>query len=348
VAYALTHGRKVVDVATAREAVAALTGMPLDPTTPLAALARGLREQALLEPAATEALLGRLGVSLRGLDARRERPDAVVLLCDGAASAADGLSILLARTVFGRDTARIDIDLSGMADDSSISTLLGSAPGLIGSDRQLPLHELRRSPWQVVVLRGIDGCAVAIRDTVAAALASGSFTDAMGRRIPLGAAIVILTAPVVGAGANGPAAAVLAVRLGPALVAAADVVTGNAGGAQQDARAAWVRRELLDPLTTRLARAGYDVAFDPAFIGWLEKHLPTDGTSPDGYLDREVTPRIVTGLPAGRRSITVGLVDDEPAVLPGVEVGTRPGGSPGGVAHAKARRRRGGAHGSTG
>ena len=91
VAYAITHGRKVVDVATAREAVAALIGMPLDPTASLAALATELRERALLDPAAAAALLGRLGVSLRGLDARRERPDAVVLLCDGAAAAADVL-----------------------------------------------------------------------------------------------------------------------------------------------------------------------------------------------------------------------------------------------------------------
>ncbi|HEY8870104.1 MAG TPA: AAA family ATPase [Candidatus Limnocylindrales bacterium] len=182
VAYALTHGRKAADVATAREAVAALIGMPLDPTRALAALARALRARALLDPTAGAALVARLGVSLRGLDARQERPDAVILLCADAALAADALGATLARSIFGRDTARIDIDLSGMTDDSSISTLLGSAPGLIGSDRQLPLHELRRSPWQVVVLRGIDRCAPAIRDTIAAALAAGAFTDAMGRR----------------------------------------------------------------------------------------------------------------------------------------------------------------------
>ncbi len=35
-------------------------------------------------PTRSTALLGRLGVSLRGLDARRERPDAVVLLCGAA------------------------------------------------------------------------------------------------------------------------------------------------------------------------------------------------------------------------------------------------------------------------
>jgi len=137
-------------------------------------------------------------------------------------------------------TDEFDIDLSGMADDSSISTLLGSAPGLIGSDRPLLLHELRRAPWEVVVLRGVDTCAPAVRDTVAAALDAGTFTDAMGRRIPLGAALVILTAPGVGTGGDAPAAAALAARLGPVLVGACDVVCGSTSTAAAGAR--WAGR----------------------------------------------------------------------------------------------------------
>ncbi len=314
VAYAISHGRHEVDVTTAREAVGAMTGMPLDPAAGLARLAADLRDRALLEPDAAAALVARLGVSLRGLDAQADRPDGVVLLCDGAAPNAGLLATTLAADVFGRDTAVIDIDLSGLTDDSSISTLLGSAPGLIGSDRPLPLHELRRSPWAVVILRGIDVCAVSIRDTVAAALAAGAFTDAMGRRIPLGAAIVLLTAPGVGMSAEAPAAALLAARLGPTLVAACDVVTGSASRAATDARAAWIRHELLDPLATRLERAGYPATFDPSFVAWLDANLPTDGMSPAAFLDAEVTARLVGGLPGRQGRITVGLVNGAPAV----------------------------------
>jgi ATP-dependent Clp protease ATP-binding subunit ClpC len=315
VAYALTHGRDAVDVVTAREAVAVLVGMPLDPTAPLALLATELSDGALLDPAAASALVGRLGVSLRGLDARTERPDVVVLLCDGAASSADALAATLARIVFNRETAIIDIDLSAVTDDSSISTLLGSAPGLIGSDRPLPLHALRRSPWNVVVLRGIDACAGAIRDAVGAALVAGSFTDAMGRRIPLGAAFVILTAPVVGANGGAPTSASLAAHLGPVLIRACDVVSGSTSSAAAEGRAAWIRRELLDPLASRLARAGHVMSFDPAVITWLDQRLPTDGSSPEGFLDREVTARIVAGLSSGSGPVRVGIVDDVPTVL---------------------------------
>ena len=316
VAYAVAHGSATVDVATAREAVSAMIGMPLDPAASLAALSTELESRALLDDTASAALISRLGVSLRGLDARRERPDAVLLLCDGASAAAGPLASTLARTVFGRETAVIDIDLSGMVDDSSISSLLGSAPGLIGSERPLPLHDLRRSPWAVVVLRGIDGCAVSIRDTVAAALAAGSFTDAMGRRIPLGAALVVMTAPAVGLSVDAPASALLAARLGPALTAACDVVTGTTSGAASSARATWISQELLDPLAARLARSGYSVTFDPALGAWLDRHLPTDGTSPEEFLDHQVTPRIVAGLPTAAAPIVVGVAGDEPAVLP--------------------------------
>ena len=315
VAYAITHGRTTVDVATARDTVAALTGMPLDPTAALAELARTLGERAVLDPAARTALTSRLGMSLRGLDARRERPDAVVLLCDGATAAADELAGTLATVVFGRDTARIDIDLSGLVDDSSISSLLGSAPGLIGSDRPLPLHELRRSPWQVLVLRGIDVCAPAIRDTVASALVAGSFTDAMGRRIPLGAAIVILTAAGVGLTGDGPTAALLALQLGPSLVAAADVVTGVTAVAADDARTAWLHTTLLDPLAARLARSGYAVTYQPAFVAWLDERLRTAGDTPDDLLDREVTPAIASALPPTPGPLTVGIEDGHPAIV---------------------------------
>jgi ATP-dependent Clp protease ATP-binding subunit ClpC len=315
VAYAISHGRTEVDVATVREAVGAMTGMPLDPTASLARLATELRESALLDPVAADALLGRLGVSLRGLDARPERPDAVVLLCDGATANASRLATALAATIFGRETAVIDLDVSGLTDDSSVSTLLGSAPGLIGSDRPLPLHELRRSPWQVVIMRGIDACATATRDTVAAALASGSFTDAMGRRIPLGAAIVVLTAPDVGASNDAPAAALLAARLGSSLIGACDVITGTTSGAAADARTAWIQRELVAPLAERLGRAGYTASFDPAFIAWLDRMLPTDGSSPEAFLDREVTARLATALPPAPGPLTVGLVDGAPGIV---------------------------------
>ena len=65
-----------------------------------------------------------------------------------------------------------------------------------------------------------------------------------------------------------------------------------------------------------MARAGYNVTFDPTFLAWLDRHLPIDGSSPEGFLDQEVTSRIVDGLPVGPGPVTVGLIDDRPGVVP--------------------------------
>jgi ATP-dependent Clp protease ATP-binding subunit ClpC len=312
VTWAITHGRKEVDVEGAREAVAALVGMPLDPSVALASLEADLRARALLEPAARDALLGRLRVSLRGLDARRDQPDGVILLRGAAASAADSLAALLATRLFGREGAVIDIDLAPMTEDSAISSLLGSAPGLVGSDRTLPLHALRRSPWQVVLLRGIEACAASIRDTVASALASGQFTDAMGRSIPLGAAIVVLTAP--GLDASLPEA-VLDAALGPQLLASCDAIAGGTGPAADD-RADWVREQLVGPLLERLARAGYPATATDALVAWIAGALPSDGTPPERWLDRSVTAPLLATLPASPGPVTLDAGSDGPVLHP--------------------------------
>ncbi|MEI7745608.1 MAG: AAA family ATPase, partial [Chloroflexota bacterium] len=169
VAYALTHGRTAVDPALVRTVVARMVGMPLDPGAALASLRSTLAAAGALPPAARDQLLGRLGSALRGVDARPERPNATILLAGAATPGADGLAAAIATSIYGRATARIDIELAGMADDSSVSTLLGSAPGLIGSERPLPLHELTRSPFSVVLLRNIDRCSDAVRQVIGAA-----------------------------------------------------------------------------------------------------------------------------------------------------------------------------------
>ncbi len=310
IAHALAEGSTTVDAAQMRAAVAALVGMPLDPSARLAALTDELHQRALLEPAATDALLARLAVSLRGLDSNPARPDASLLLYGPAAPAADQLAELIARTLFGRSSAIIDIDLAGLTEDQSISTLLGSAPGLVGSDRSLPLQELRRAPWQVVLLRGIDRCAMSIRDTIAQALERGSFTDAMGRTLPLGAAVVLMSAPAV------DQQALLAPVMSPGLLDSCDVVTGVAGAVSADARDAWLKREVLDPLAARFARQGYVLTFDARFLAWLAAALPTDGSATT-FLDASVTPLLVASLPAKPGPLTVTVDHDRPAVVAG-------------------------------
>jgi ATP-dependent Clp protease ATP-binding subunit ClpC len=315
IAHARATGATSVDRQTMRDAVQSLVGMQLDPTARLGSLTAELSERGLLAPADRDVLLGRLGVALRGLDTHYQRPDAVVVLWGQAARGVDPLADALSRNIFGRAGALIDIDLSGMTEEQSVSSLLGSAPGLVGSDRPLPLHALRRSPWQVVLFRSIDRAAVPIRDTIAEALARGSFTDSMGRILPLGAAIVLLSAPTVDhTDLVGP-------LLGQQLVASATLVTGVPGSVSADDRAAWLKREVLDPLAARFDRQGHPITFDQQFVDWLLARIPADGASQSApvsdFVDSTVTPALAAALPAtsGEQRLTATIVDDKPTLI---------------------------------
>jgi ATP-dependent Clp protease ATP-binding subunit ClpC len=324
-AYAVAHGLTTVDVATARAAAAEMAGLPLDPTERIASLASELQARNLLDTDALQALRARLDVTMRGLDAHPAHPDAVVLLCGPAADGADALAAAIARNLYGNASAVIPIDLGGLTDDSAISTLLGSAPGLVGSERSLPLQELRRTPWQVVLLRSVDRCAASIRSTIAGALAQGSFTDAMGRAMPLGGTIGLLTAagiPPPATSAPGASAGpppfqqeVLGALLGPDLVAACDVITFGGAASASDARR-WLQTEVLDPLAARFAAQGYQLTFEPGFVAWLATKVRPGDPDADAFVDRSVTPAIAAASAPEGGSLTVGVVNDQTVARP--------------------------------
>jgi len=213
---------------------------------------------------------------------------------------------------------QVEIDNQNYSDmdvylvNNGMHLLLGSAPGLIGSDRSLPLHALRRSPWQVVLFRSIDRCAVPIRDTISEALVRGSFTDAMGRILPLGAAVVMLTAPTI------DGADLVAPLLGQQLASVATINTGSAGSVSGDDRVAWLRREVLDPLAARFERQGHPLTFDQSFVDWLLAHLPADQTGqsvpPSDFIDGTVPPALAAGLPSGTGPVVATIVDDKPTL----------------------------------
>ncbi|MCJ7712276.1 MAG: AAA family ATPase, partial [Chloroflexi bacterium] len=302
VAYALTHGLTAVDPAVVRTVVARMVGMPLDPGAALGSLRAALGSAGTLDAAHIDGLVGRIGSALRGVDARPERPNASVLLTGTAAAAVDGLASAVATSIYGRATARIDIELAGMTDDSAVSTLLGSAPGLIGSERPLPLHELTRSPFSVVVLRNVDRCSEAVRQAIVAALEAGAFTDAMGRRLPLGGAVVVMTSP-----------ATVGALLDPGLLAACDLIIETT--TPTGSGAAGVQRMLLEPLAERFARTGVTVTFDPGFATWVASQDPGDGEAGLTWMDRVLVPALVASMPPGVTNLAAEVRDGRPVLV---------------------------------
>ena len=138
----------------------------------------------------------------------------------------------------------------------------------------------------------IERCAASIRETVAAGLDTGRLSDAMGRPLPLGSAIVVLTAPE----ATGDDRETLAAELGDRLLGTVDVVATTLPARPADD--GWLRDALLAPLADRLARNGWRVTFGADFITWLRARLPADRAAAGAYLDRTVAPLVVAALQA--------------------------------------------------
>jgi len=100
----------------------------------------------------------------------------------------------LAEALFDDDAALIRIDMGEYKDKSSVSGLIGSRPGLVGSDEGGFLTEkVRRSPYSVVLFDEVEKGHPEILDLLLGVLDEGRLTDAKGRFCDFSNTIVIFT-----------------------------------------------------------------------------------------------------------------------------------------------------------
>ncbi len=158
VAHAVTHGKTAVDEQDASTVAERMIGMPLALDDRLKILTVRLAERALLAEDDIQALLNRLQVTMRGMDVRPARPNAVVLLAGDAAGHGSALAEVLAGALFGSETREIAIDLSRFVHPADVTMLVGAPPGYVGYDDAVPLHRLAQTPWCVLRLENIDAC----------------------------------------------------------------------------------------------------------------------------------------------------------------------------------------------
>jgi ATP-dependent Clp protease ATP-binding subunit ClpB len=104
------------------------------------------------------------------------------------------LAKALAEALFDDDTALIRIDLGEYTDKSSVSGLIGSRPGLVGSDEGGFLTEqVRRSPYSVVLFDEVEKGHPEILDLLLGVLDEGRLTDAKGRFCDFSNTILLFT-----------------------------------------------------------------------------------------------------------------------------------------------------------
>ncbi len=104
------------------------------------------------------------------------------------------LARLLARHMFGRDDALIQVDMSEYMEKFAVSRMTGSPPGYVGHEEGGQLTEqVRQRPYSVILFDEIEKAHPDVVDIFLQILEEGRLTDSMGRHIDFRHAIVIMT-----------------------------------------------------------------------------------------------------------------------------------------------------------
>lgn len=104
------------------------------------------------------------------------------------------LAKALAEALFDDERALIRIDMGEYKDKSSAASLIGSRPGLVGSDEGGFLTEqVRRSPYSIVLFDEVEKGHPEILDLLLGVLDEGRLTDAKGRFCDFSNTIVLFT-----------------------------------------------------------------------------------------------------------------------------------------------------------
>lgn len=332
VAHALAHREPKVTQEIAEQVARRIVGLPIAAGERLGKLRERLETSGLLGEEDREDLLDRLAVTLRGLDLRQQRPNAVILLVDEAADHLFLLAEALAEALMGGVERVVDQDLGPMVNDEDKTLLIGSPPAYVGYQDHRPLHDVAQTPWCVLCLPNVDLCHPSIREIVTGMLADGYVTDSAGKRIFLSDTVVLLTAhfnlehqgKTFGFGSGKPQEVDLhdaaQQALGHELVAQCDLlasrVIGDGDGLRQ-----WVRGSLLADLSERYDQHGLCVQWHESLLDWILGVVDRakDQREWEQELERRLTPLLMEHLDClqegERQSLLVRCEAGQPCVV---------------------------------
>jgi ATP-dependent Clp protease ATP-binding subunit ClpC len=327
VAHAVANGKSEAGLDVAELVARRLAGLPISPEERLEALSKILTVRNLLVPDDLENLMARLQVTVRGLDLRPNRPNAVVLCAGPCAETAPALSSAIAEGLFGGPERVVAIDFARFTHNTDITLLLGAPPAYVGYNEDLPVHRFLQMPWSVFLCENVDACHPSIVRVLAEALGSGFFTISTGRRIYLSDAVVVCSAPGIEAsgassraigfgsavlqedGGESNMARISEEALGYEFASNCDLVLFRSpADADLDANLETARR-LLSEITLRYRSRGVDINWQEGVAGWLSgKALGAmNAAAWERLIDRYVAPALVTHIPRPKEARGVKL-----------------------------------------
>jgi ATP-dependent Clp protease ATP-binding subunit ClpA len=308
VANALVRRSREVDFATAESVAQRMIGIPLDIGSRIEVLRQALTDRNLLSPAYTELLSKRLQVTMRGLDMRMERPNAVLLLTGVAAGQGQSLAEVICGALFESSERLVKIELGSSSD---VTHLLGAPPSFIGHGNPLPIHRIKDYPWCVALFEVVDKSHHNVQQVLGQALENGYFVDGQNQKIFLSDAIVILTAPGMERSTSGAIGfqakqsdsefmrEMVRRQLVPGIANAVDIICEDIVEVcllHDDSE--WLKSALLSRLAEKFKEYGVHLQWDESFLRWLkEKGVAQFTTSEqDRLLDEEVSPVILSSV----------------------------------------------------
>ncbi|MCB0317666.1 MAG: ATP-dependent Clp protease ATP-binding subunit, partial [Bdellovibrionales bacterium] len=104
----------------------------------------------------------------------------------------------LAETVFGDETALVQVDMSEYMEAHDISKLIGAPPGYVGYDEPSILEQVRRKKYCVFLMDEIEKADPKIFNILLGIMEEGGIRDGTGRWIDFTNVIVVMTSNVGG------------------------------------------------------------------------------------------------------------------------------------------------------
>lgn len=156
-----------------------------------------LRTRVIGQNEAIEEVINALRRSGSGLR-DKSRPISTLLFSGPTGVGKTSLAKAVCEALFGSDGKLIRLDMSEFSEKYSLSRLIGSPPGYVGSKNGGELTEcVRKSPYSVVLF---DELEKADRDVISILLQicdNGSLTDSQGRHVSFRNTVVIMTTNIV-------------------------------------------------------------------------------------------------------------------------------------------------------
>ena len=316
-AHAVAQDKTCVELSDAQHVAERMVGMPLVSKERLGDLEQALKSRRLLTDAEIQELVSRLQVTMRGLDMRTARPNAVVLMAGDASENGQSLSQAIAETLFDDRDRIVAIDFSRFGQPEDISLLLGAPPGYVGYSDRIPLHQLIQTPWCVLFFDQVDLCHPRIREVVAQALLDGWVLDGRGKKIYLSDAIVVMTSGFSLQSHRGLGFTpekekltfddvfdAVAARVGDNLAEQVDLYAFGTAN-DQGVSIKWLTDHFLVELARRFQKRGVRLFWDGSMLDWMAKHQESNQLNEhewEHWVDRVLTPAIIPHLPSARQS----------------------------------------------